>query len=400
MSDRTQAGQPASLARAEVRTRFDLPAEPLTLADARLAVVNATLAACWGGEMALVRRRGVAAPEAAEQAALLRWLGIHWVDAECGEAESSPPPMGGKRREDTRLWQRAWEDQRLGISHAVVAEQADALVAASEHVAQRMGRRPTCYLAVGPAQFADDVPVDLAWYRERGFVPGGLRDLLAASTCWATPPAEPDAGELTARFRAGRLSQSPWHLDLKALRAAARYAMRQANPASVTELLRPRLIAAYSRWHRAEGTSHTPEGWLAILADAVRQESACLSEAAELAAFAFAGRVDTMTAEALASLQGDHVPAVLQECLARINPDGLETPGRAAAFFQVLRHHFRDMLGLRGRQVMFPIRAALAGSMIGPCLGIVASLLGSERCQDRLCAALETLHTNEGSRLG
>ena len=400
MSDRTQAGQPSSPARAEVRTRFDLPDRPLTLADARLAVANATLAECWGGEMALVQQFGVATAEAADQAALLRWLGIHWVDAECGETESSSPPMDGKRPEDARRWRRMWEDQRLGISHAVVAERADELAAASERAARAMDRRPTCYLAVGPAQFADDVPVDLAWYRERGFVPGGLRDLLAASTCWATPPAEPDAGELTAHFRAGRLSQGPWHLDGEALRAAARRSMRQANPARVTELLRPRLVAEYGRWHRAEGTSHTPEGWLAILADAVRQESACLSEAAELAAFAFAGRVDTMTAEALASLQGDHVPAVLQECLARINPDGLETPGRAAAFFQVLRHHFRDMLGLRGRQVMFPIRAALAGSMIGPCLGIVASLLGSERCQDRLCAALEALHTNEGSRLG
>jgi glutamyl/glutaminyl-tRNA synthetase len=48
-------------------------------------------------------------------------------------------------------------------------------------------------------------------------------------------------------------------------------------------------------------------------------------------------------------------------------------------------------VGLRGRDVMFPIRAALTGTMVGPCLGVVASLLGYERCRGRLREALTGL---------
>jgi len=78
-------------------------------------------------------------------------------------------------------------------------------------------------------------------------------------------------------------------------------------------------------------------------------------------------------------------------CVQCMSAEKLATPDRAKLFFQELRHRFRDTMGLRGRYVMFPIRAALTGTMVGPCLGIVASVLGYERCCSRLREALDTL---------
>ncbi|MGC9360011.1 MAG: hypothetical protein ACP5G7_06495, partial [Anaerolineae bacterium] len=61
-----------------------------------------------------------------------------------------------------------------------------------------------------------------------------------------------------------------------------------------------------------------------------------------------------MTAEATDALSGPRVHAVLVGCLEGTGPGKLATPDRAKLFFQELRRHFRDTIGLHGRHVMFP----------------------------------------------
>ena len=63
----------------------------------------------------------------------------------------------------------------------------------------------------------------------------------------------------------------------------------------------------------------------------------------------------------------------LEAFLAGVTAEGIDTPERANAWLTELRHTLRDSDGLRGKQVMFPIRAALTGSLRGPCLGIITS---------------------------
>jgi len=385
-------------ARGTVRTRFDLPGRPLTLADARLAVANAMLAESLGGELVLVRHDD-GGQVAQEQVSLLRWLGLAWVDVWL-EDTWPPEPLGDGQPSDTGGWRRVWEDHHLGVTHALVCGQVDELAAVGGRTVETLGWRPASYLEFGRTEGSRELPFSLAWYRSRGYLPEALRAALAASACWATPPAEPSRDEVVARYRSGRLLKGPWRPDREWLASAGRRAMRLADPGRIPGLLRPRLTEAYGRWHRAEGTAHSSAGWLAILAGAAQQECACLDDAVHLSGFAFEDRVHTITSEARAALEGPDALAVLQVCLARLCPEALNTPERAAAFFQELRHHFRDMSGLRGRQVMFPIRAALTGTMMGPCLGIVASLLGAGRCRDRLCAAIEMREEREGSRLG
>jgi len=385
-------------AREKVRTRYDLFGRPLTLAEARLAVANATLAESLGGELVLVRQDD-GGQVAQEQVSLLRWLGLAWVDV---RPEDTRPlePLGDGQLSEASGWRRLWEDHNLGVTHALVCGKVEDLEVFGRRAAETLGWRPASYLELGPTEGSDSLPFSLAWYRSRGYLPEALRTVLAASACWATPPVDPSHDEIADRYRSGRLHRGPWRPERGWLASAGRHAMRLADPERIAGLLRPRLADAYGVWHRAEGTTHSSLGWLAILAGAAQQECACLDDAVHLSAFAFEDRVHTITSEARAALEEPDALAVLSVCLGRLSSEALSTPERAAAFFQDLRHHFRDTLGLRGRQVMFPIRAALAGTMTGPCLGIVASLLGAGRCRDRLGAAIETRQGREGSRLG
>jgi nondiscriminating glutamyl-tRNA synthetase len=141
--------------------------------------------------------------------------------------------------------------------------------------------------------------------------------------------------------------------------------------------------ATFGRWHAAEGSAHTPEEWYAILAEALIQECASLQELVALAGFAFVERITHFTAEAQDALLGAGAQPVLRHCLGSLTEEALATPKAAADYFQTLRQRFRQT-GLRGTQVMMPIRAALTGTLKGPCLGKVASLLGLRRCRARL----------------
>ncbi len=170
--------------------------------------------------------------------------------------------------------------------------------------------------------------------------------------------------------------------------------LRDEDPARVRAELRPRLVNAYGRWERSEGTAHTPETWFEVLASALQQEANTLEQMVVLSEFAFVECVSHFTPEAREALKGEWPLAILRRCREALTEEALTTPASAQNFFRDLRHEFRDRAGLRGRQVMFPLRAALTGTMVGPCLGVVASLLGLARCVQRLEDALKWIPSN------
>jgi glutamyl/glutaminyl-tRNA synthetase len=148
--------------------------------------------------------------------------------------------------------------------------------------------------------------------------------------------------------------------------------------------LKPLLARVYGAWEHAEGTAHTPEIWYRLLVTALQAEAKTLDEAVALAAFCLAERIGVVTPEAQRALQGEHVSRVLRRFADTVSAPALATPELANGYLGELRRHFRDSEGLRGREVMFPLRAALTGSMVGPCLGNVTSLLGMGRCVERV----------------
>jgi glutamyl/glutaminyl-tRNA synthetase len=159
---------------------------------------------------------------------------------------------------------------------------------------------------------------------------------------------------------------------------------------SVDELgqrLAPALEHAYGRCECASGTAHTPEAWYRLLATALRAEAKTLEHAVALAAFCLSQDAPECTPEAQRALQDEAAARVLRRFADTVSSAALATPELANAYLGELRQHFRESEGLRGREVMFPLRAALTGSMVGPCLGNVTSLLGAGRCVERVVNA-------------
>ncbi len=157
-----------------------------------------------------------------------------------------------------------------------------------------------------------------------------------------------------------------------------------ADDPHLVEEYRARLVRAYGAWARAEGSAHSPASWEQILRRAVAAESASVDEMAALSAFAFAERITDYAPEAASALADEHALLVLRRCRDTLLAEALRSPEAAKDWLRELRHDLRDTHGLHGKLVMFPLRAAWTGSMVGPCLGIVASLLGYARCCTRL----------------
>jgi hypothetical protein len=156
------------------------------------------------------------------------------------------------------------------------------------------------------------------------------------------------------------------------------------DPEHAREALRPLLEQTFGRWEASAGTAYAAETWYATLVTALAQEAKSIPEMVALSAFAFEERVTRLTPAAQEALAGPWAPQVLRHCLDTLTPDAVASSQAAAEYLRALRHHWRDVAGLRGQQVMFPLRAALTGTMVGPCLGIVLSLLGWDRCRQRL----------------
>jgi len=167
--------------------------------------------------------------------------------------------------------------------------------------------------------------------------------------------------------------------------------LRTEDSEQIGELLKPRLVEAYGRWEAADGSCYPSDVWYDILIKAVQQESSTVEQMVALCEFALASedacrasRADEWTDAARAAWRDPCTRDVLCRCLDTLRPEDMTTPESAARYFQELRHHFRDTAGVRGQRVMSSVRAVLTGSMTGPCLGIIASLLGWRRCIDRI----------------
>lgn len=167
--------------------------------------------------------------------------------------------------------------------------------------------------------------------------------------------------------------------------------LRFENSEAFGARLKSRLVKAYGRWEAASGTAHEREAWYRILIEAAQKESSTEEQITMICEFALANdevcvarQRNQWTAEARAAWGDACATDVLQRCLQTLRPEHLATPDTAAQYFQELRRYFRETAGVRGQRVMSAVRAALTGTMTGPCLGIVASLLGWQRCIERI----------------
>lgn len=288
------------------------------------------------------------------------------------------------------------DDYSMGITHVLRGEEhlpntprQLLLYAALGCAPPRFGHLPLILTPEGAKMSKRLNDTSIAHYAGEGYLPQAIVAYVA-TLGWAPGPEPERLGleELAARFDLRRVSANPSIFDAQRMIWFNKRAMQRADRGSVVEMVRPRLVAAYGRWQAAEGTAYDAEAWLALLVGAAQEEAATLAEIVRLCAFALSEGPPQPGGEAAETLRDPQAGPVLTRALATLDAGDLASPEAAGEYLRGLRHYWRDAAGLRGRQVMFPLRAALTGSLTGPCLGLVLSLLGVARCKQRIEEAL------------
>ncbi|MFP3895362.1 MAG: glutamate--tRNA ligase [Anaerolineales bacterium] len=284
------------------------------------------------------------------------------------------------------------DDQAMGITHILRGEEhlpntprQILLYRALDHTPPVFGHLSLIMTPDGTKMSKRFGDISIASYRKRGYLPEALVAYL--STLGWAPGEHPERltrEQLVERFALDALSTNPSVFDPDRLAWFNRRRLQGANIEYVGELLKPRLQAVYDRWHCAEDTLYDPHTWYRLLMEATREEATTLQDMVSLCEFAFRERVSDFSPEARQVLEKEDARMVLQYSLDTLSTSDLASHEAANNYLRRLREHFRETANLGGRDVMFPLRAALTGSLSGPSLGLVMSLCGLSRCQKRL----------------
>ena len=367
-----------------VRVRASVPGCGLSLADARVALYGWLYARHEGGRLVLcVTDAAADEPERAAPGSPcdeLRWLGLDWDEGPYlqpthGEGGGPPDPIRAA----------VTDDHELGITHVLWPHERGPELARYVELCAALGWGPPHFAGL-PALSYDGPPArpsSLPACREEGYLPLAVANDLARMG-WtprgkrALLPLE----ELAAQFDLSRVARGPVKPPPGQLAWLNRRCLAQLDPAQRTALMAERWEQAYGLADRAGGTGLAPAAWREMLAEAVTGQVHALAEAPALVRFAFVEDVepDAQAAEALSRPYAGQVLAAFAEGISTVEPYAY---GELDAMISALRLHFRGALGVRSRDVLHVVRAALTGGVDGPCLVVACQLLGRARCLQR-----------------
>jgi glutamyl/glutaminyl-tRNA synthetase len=223
-------------------------------------------------------------------------------------------------------------------------------------------------VAVGDWRRAGYVPEALlAYLGLLGFHPGDERDLLSRA-------------EMLESFALDRVGRSGSVFDAAKLAWTNAHVLHHAEPAAIEGWLAAAgadapafLPEAAARW--------TPEVRSRVL-EAVRGNLATLADLGpELAPFL--DHAPVPEPDAVTALEAPRAGEVCDAAAAAL---GALAEWRADGVQSAIRKVGAD-LGVKGRDLFQPVRAALTGRTHGPELPLVAELLGRDRCVERLTRA-------------
>jgi nondiscriminating glutamyl-tRNA synthetase len=215
-------------------------------------------------------------------------------------------------------------------------------------------------------------------FRELGYLPDGLVNYLALLG-WSPPDGEElmTRADLVRKFDLSRVASSPAAFDEDKLDSVNSHHIRLAPLPAIAELARPYAAAA---------GLHGPEpARFEHMVGLVRDGVAKLSDIPGAISIFFDGRLEMEeeARECVASESGRRVVGAVRDALAR--EAGAIDPVGWSGFLKGVGKE----LGVSGRDLFMPVRAALTGRTHGPALGEIAVLLGRARVAERLGAALE-----------
>jgi|GEM_PF-2784522 len=285
-------------------------------------------------------------------------------------AEGTPSP----------LWADVADEHLLGVTHVIGHADRLADLPYRVQLHRALGRLPQ-YLHLPSV-----ITSGRMWLNDlqaEGYFPLALVNAIA--TLGWTPRGRRrlhHLDELIAQFDLEHISRHATKWDITTLDDFNRRYLSQLDLATLSELLVPYWQTAFGTAHRADDTGMTPTAWQQLLTRAIRSELHRPAQAVELARAFFDDRFPVRT-DAIETLTQPYAPDVL-----RAFTDGISTLEPFAydplnEFVSALRYRFKASHGIRSRDAMFVIRAALTGRLDGPCLIEACLLLGRARCLER-----------------
>lgn len=215
-------------------------------------------------------------------------------------------------------------------------------------------------------------------YRDDGYMPEAIVNYLAQMS-W-TPPSGNEfftLEEASSVFDLDRVSKSPAVFDTKRLDWFNGHYIRTLPLSLITDRALPYLegsdVSQYSR------------GQLEQIVATVREGLTALSEIKNASAFFFVEQV--VVPEELSSglLNQDNSRKILAKILENLSTFSDPNPKVCKAKIDEIGKE----LGVKGKDLYWPVRAALCGSTSGPDLGVTLSILGPERIKSRIEALLQ-----------
>ncbi len=217
-------------------------------------------------------------------------------------------------------------------------------------------------------------------FRERGYLPEAMVNYLALLG-WSPGDTQElfTTEQLGDAFTWERISTSPAIFDLERLNWFNKWYIRHLPVERIAPEAATFLAASYGEADRSTGTAYSPQEWLTLLVDNVREEVDSLSELPLHVGFAFMDGI-SYTSEAREALSDAAAGDVLNAFVEKVESMEALDVEQASGILSDLRQALKQQAGLGARQVMFPLRAGLTGSLHGPNLAAIVALLGRERC--------------------
>lgn len=220
-------------------------------------------------------------------------------------------------------------------------------------------------------------------YQKEGYLPEALANYLVHMS-W-TKPDKPEEeifklSEIIEQFSLERISKSPAIYDLPKLNWFNNHYIKEKSASEVFELSKRFLEK------ELDLTMYSKEKILQMI-ESIHSGINKLDDISRLIRFFFDDKFDLTTSENQKILQTENAKKVLDKVLKHINLFNFESPEDCKKEVDKIGTE----LGLKGKDLYWPLRVALSGSNKGPDLGHIISLLGKERVKARIEKALRAL---------
>ena len=219
--------------------------------------------------------------------------------------------------------------------------------------------------------------VHITYYRNQGYMPEAIINYLTQMS-WTHPEGKEiyTLEEACSLFDLDKVSKSPAVFDIARLNWFNGHYIRSLPLALITERAMP-YLTAYD-------TASYSQAEIESMVASVRESLTTLSEVAPALKFFFDSKIEVSDPADQAVLATENAAKVLKKLLESLG----SLPFHDAPGCKKVVDGLGKELGVKGKELYWPIRVALSGRTHGPDLGATISILGEKRIRARIEAAL------------